>query len=94
MNMKMNISLKPEDLKKLLPLLRQAQPYLVGIALIGVFAYTALVVNAAVNTKASTATIATEPKISFDKGTIDSLKSLQGVPGTVTTGALGGGSPF
>lgn len=94
MNMNLNLSLKPEDLKKLLPILRKAQPYLVGIALIAVFAYTALVVNAAINTKASTATIPAEPKISFDKATIDSLKSLQGVPGTVTTGTLGGGSPF
>jgi len=94
MNMSLNLSLKPQDLKKLLPVLRKAQPYLVGIVMIGVFAYTAWVVNAALNVKPSTATTAAPPKISFDKATIDSLKNLQAVEGTVPTGTLGSGSPF
>lgn len=94
MNLKLNLSLKPEDLKKLLPVLHKATPYIVGLALIGVFAYTALVVNASLNVKPSTATTSPAPKISFDKATIESLKNLTAVQGTVPTGNLGGGSPF
>ncbi len=94
-NMNLNLSLKPEDLAKLLPALKRVQAYLVGAALIAVFAYTAYEVNAALNTQPATAPQALGPSISFDKATITSLKNLSVVQGNVPTGTLGSqSSPF
>jgi len=94
----MNLNFKLDlDYKKLLPMLRMAQPYLVGLALIGVFAYTAYVVNAALNVRpAAPGSISSEPPITikFDKKTINSLKSLKVVQGEVPTGSLGTNNPF
>jgi len=81
MNMNLNLSLKPEDLKKLLPVLRRAQPYIAGAVLIGVFAYTAWIVNAALNVTPSASSTLAEPTLSFDKATIYSLKHVQTVQG-------------
>lgn len=94
MNMNLNLSLKPADLVKLLPVLKRAQAYLVGLVLIGVFAYTAWVVNAALNVQPSAAPT-TGVGITFDKATINSIKGLSVVQGNVPTGTLGGqSSPF
>jgi hypothetical protein len=94
MNMNLNLSLKPADLAKLLPALKQAQGYLVGVVLIAVFAYTAWVVNAALNV-APAAAQAAAPTVTFDKATIQSLKNLSAVQGNVPTGSLGSqSSPF
>ena len=94
----MNMNLKLDlDIKKWLPLLRQLQPYVFGVALVGVFAYTALVVNTALNVKPSAApapTAKTAAKISFDKKTIEALKNLDVVAGTVPAGDLGTNDPF
>ncbi len=73
----MNLNLKLDgDYKKYLPLLRQAQPYIFGLVLIGVFGYTLVQVNAALNVKAAqtTAAATTASKIKFDKSTIDAVK--------------------
>lgn len=97
MNMNLNLSFKPEDLKKVLPILRAAQAYAIGLVLIGVFGYTAYVVNAALNVqpdKANASGVKAVPKITFDKGTIQTLEQLQAVTGDVPTGNLGQSNPF
>lgn len=93
MNLKLDL-----DLKKILPILRTAQPYVFGLVLIGVFAYTAWVVNAALNVKAAE-TVAgggakPAPKIVFDKTTIEAVKNLDVVRGEVPIGDLGKSDPF
>ena len=94
MNTNMNLDL---DFKKLLPVLKRLQPYIFGGGLIAVFAYTAWVVNAALNVQpsATTATVADpSARIVFDKKTIESVKSLQVVEGNVPAGNLGKTDPF
>jgi hypothetical protein len=97
MNMNLSLNLDAESLKKLLPLLWKAQPYIFGALLIGVFAYTAYEVNAAVNVKALPASAISqtgEAKIIFNQTTINSVKNLQPVGGDVPTGTLGSSNPF
>lgn len=92
MNLKLDLNLATA-----LPILRKAQPYVFGLALIGVFGYTAYVVNAALNTQPQTAvpvSTATATKITFDKTTISKLKQLSSVSGDVPTGDLGSSDPF
>lgn len=92
-NLKLNF-----DYKKILSALQRLQPYIFGVALIAVFAYTAYVVNGALNVKPAevTGAAAANPAagIKFDKATIDAVKKLDVVPGTVPTGDLGKGDPF
>lgn len=91
-NMKLDL-----DYKKILPVLRKLQPYIFGVALIAVFGYTAYVVNAALNVQPDTTQAAApDPtaKIVFDKKTIDAVKSLQVVQGTVPAGDFGKTDPF
>lgn len=119
----MNANLKLDlDLKQVLPALRRAQPYIFGLALIGVFAYTSYEVNAALNvqpaagTAAGTTTAApaagatpaaapaasgtaapataAQPKIVFDKPTIEALKKLDVVEATIPAQDLGKNDPF
>ncbi len=94
----MNMNLKLDlDVRKWLPALRMAQPYIFGLALVGVFAYTAVEVNAALNVKIDPAAVTTlnaPAKVSFDKATIDAVKTLDVVQGNVDTGALGTSDPF
>lgn len=93
--MNLSLSLKPEDLKKLLPILRAAQPYIVGLVLIGIFAYTAVFVNAVMNVQpAASSPSSKDQAITFDKTTINALKQLQPVTGEVPKGSLGQSSPF
>jgi len=95
MNLKLNL-----DLKTILPMLRTLQPYIFGLALIGVFGYTAWAVNETLNAKASTAPVAVGPKnpapvkITFDKATIEAVKKLDVVGGEVSSGDLGKSDPF
>jgi len=94
--MKMDLKLDL-DYKKWLPILRQAQPYVFGLLLIGVFAYTALIVNAALNVKANPippVTADAAASIKFDQATIDAIKKLDVVQGNVPTGDLGKSDPF
>ena len=98
--MNLNISFKPEDLKKMLPYVWQVQPYVFGVLLILIFGFTAYEVNSALNVTASTQSTlpSSAAKINFetkaDQATISSLKSLQNVQGTVSTGNLGTANPF
>jgi hypothetical protein len=94
MNMNFKLDL---DYKKWLPILRKAQPYVYGVVLVGVFGYTAVTVNNALDVKpdpaAETAKSAAA-KVSFDKKTIEVLKNLDVVQGTVPTVDLGSSDPF
>lgn len=90
--MKMNIKF---DYKQILSYLRQAEPFLVGVALIGIFAFTAYFVNAALNVKpATTATTAAYAKVTFDKTTVQSIKSINIISGQVPATDLGKSDPF
>lgn len=95
MNMNFKLDL---DIKKWLPILRKVQPYVFGAALVGVFGYTAVTVNKALDVKADptavTATATPAAKVSFDKNTIELLKKLEVVQGTVPTVDLGSSDPF
>jgi hypothetical protein len=96
MNMDLKLNFKPEDLRKVLPVLRVLQPYVVGLLLIGVFGYTAYVVNGVLNVQPGKPAASSKdaPAISFDQKTIDTLKQLQVVTGDVPTGNLGQSNPF
>lgn len=90
MNLKLDF-----DYKKFLPILKQAQPYIIGVVLIGLFGYTAYVVNLALNVKpAETATITAPPKIGFDKKAVEAIKSLNVTSGQVPAADLGTADPF
>jgi hypothetical protein len=92
MNMKFDL-----DFKKLLPMAQKLQPYVFGVLLIAVFGYTAWVVNAALNVQPDTTiSAAADPtaKIKFTKTTIDAVKKLDVVQGSVPTGDLGKSDPF
>ena len=95
MNMNLNLDLKNIKFNPaaLLGWLNRARPLLIGAVLVGVFGYTALVVNSALNvTPAVVATPATG--VSFDKATLNSLNSLTNVPSTVAPTSLGKTDPF
>lgn len=98
MNMNLNLDLSSIDLQKLLPVALKGLPYIFGVAMIGVFGYTAYAVNASLNIKPNPAAVApaaqATPKITFDKSVITSLKALKGVDGNVPTGSLGTSDPF
>ena len=95
MNMNMNLDLKSLKVNPavILPLLKRARAAIVGVVLIGVFGYTAYAVNAALNVTPAVVP-ATPVGISFDKGTLDSLKNLTPVPDTVAPASLGKSDPF
>jgi hypothetical protein len=96
----MNLKFDLSAIKKYLPMLQKAQPYVFGLALIGVFGYTAWVVNGALNVKAAASAPAVDPKqagaakITFDKKTIEAVKKLNVVQGDVPVGDLGKDDPF
>jgi hypothetical protein len=100
MNLNINLSFSPEDLKKLLPYLAKSQAYIFGILLIIAFGYTAYVVNAALNVGPSSVSPlpSQAAKINFDikadQETIQSLKSLSTVQSNISTNNLGTSNPF
>ncbi len=94
MNMKMNLKL---DLSQagLLKLLKQFGPSVLGLSLVALFGYTGWVVNAAFNTKPAETTVTpAQSKIVFDKSAVQTVKSLQVVPGQVAPTAIGTSNPF
>jgi hypothetical protein len=94
MNMNFKLDL---DLKTWLPIAQKLQPYVFGALLVGLFGYTAYVVNVALNVKpieSAVPAVSPATKVSFDKATIDSVKKLEVVQGTVPTGSLGSNNPF
>lgn len=94
MNLNMNLSLKDVKLnpKQLVALLRRAQTLVVGIVLIALFAYTALVVQRAINVKASDVTPV--PVTVYNQTTIDQLKSATAVDSSTPASGIGESSPF
>lgn len=89
MNLKLNL-----NLKQLFPRLSRALPLVVGLALIGVFGYTAWVINGALNLSPGLATSKPQPKITFDKKTIQYVQSLKSVPGQTGVTVVGKTNPF
>lgn len=90
MNMKFTFKINP---KTILPALQRAKPYLIGAFLIGVFGYTAYVVNAALNVNPAPAP-KQAPQVTFDKATITAIKNLNVVSGQVPSGDIGKDNPF
>lgn len=95
MKTNLKLDLNAKTLAAVLPQLRKAQPYVFGLALVAVFAYTAYFINTSINVEsAATQTgIAPLPKITFDKPTTQRLKSLTDVNGDVPLD-LGTDNPF
>lgn len=90
MNMKFKLKLDP---KTIIPILLKVKPYLIGAFLIGVFGYTAYVVNHALNVQPAAA-VKAAPSVTFDKPTITLLRSLDVVSGQVPVGNVGKDNPF
>lgn len=88
--MKIQLKFNP---KTILPALLLAKPFLIGAFLIGVFGYTAIVVNEALNIQPATAT-KTVSTVTFDKPTINAIKNLDVVSGQVPSGTIGKDNPF
>lgn len=88
-NLKLDLKFSPQAI---LTVLAKAERTIVGIGLIGLFGYTAFVVQSATNAKADPVTSAAT--ISFDQKTIDSLKTLTVVNGDTPVGSLGKSDPF
>jgi hypothetical protein len=95
MNMNFKLELNAKTLKAMLPKLRKAQPYLYGLALVGIFAFTGYTLNQAVNVTAASkqSAVAPLPKITFYKNVIDSLQNRNVVNGDVPLN-LGTSDPF
>jgi hypothetical protein len=87
MNPKMNLKLdlNMQTLKSALVVARKAQAAIYGLLLIGVFGYSAYIINAAVNVApASTQTTITAlPKVTFDKATMDTIRNRDKVDSSV-----------
>lgn len=90
MNFKLNLQFKPAAI---IAWLKNAQPYLVGVALIGVFGYTAWSVNQALNTPPAEVAVPAAA-VTFDKTTLASLKALTSVNDQVPSIPLGKSDPF
>ncbi|HEY2003786.1 MAG TPA: hypothetical protein VGH44_01570 [Candidatus Saccharimonadia bacterium] len=95
MNTNMKLELNAETLRALWPGLKKAQPYIYGVLLVGVFGYTAYVLNQAINVQpANTQTVIKSlPKVTFYQDAIDSLSKRTVVNGDVPLN-LGNGNPF
>lgn len=93
MNMKLNLKFDPQALLKVLGPLA---PYIVGLAVVGVFGYTGWVINQAFHVEPNAAAPAASPavKVTFDKQTVEMVKNLHVVPGQVQPTDVGKNDPF
>jgi hypothetical protein len=89
----MNLKL-PTNFKPYLKRLSRLRTPVVGVLLIGIFAYTAFIVNGATNVKSDGVTPSTTPKVSFDKATLKTVSNRTNVSGYTTLGTLGKSDPF
>jgi uncharacterized membrane protein len=82
-NLKVEINMK--SIKEGLAVLRKAQATIYGLILVGVFGYSAFIINAAINVApaATQSTIKALPKVTFDKATMDSLRNRDKVDASV-----------
>lgn len=75
-------------------------PYLLAVAVVGVFGYTGWVINQAFQfddaevAAAAAPSGKTEAKVTFDKKTIETVKNLRVVPGEVQPTDVGKSDPF
>jgi hypothetical protein len=93
MNLKLDLKNIHFDSGATLRVLHRLQPIIIGTMLIGVFGYTAYTVNAALNV-VPTAVPNVPVGVSFNKATLDSLKTLTNVPSTIAPSALVKSDPF
>lgn len=91
MNLKLNWKLNP---RQILAKLSQGLPLIFGVALIGVFGYTAWLINGALNLKPSETTTSAPTAIKFDQPTIQYVQGLKAVPGQTGVTAVGKPNPF
>lgn len=91
--MKMKLAL-PTSIQPYIHSLAKARTALVGLILIGVFGYTAYVVNLASNVRSDATSGTKSTTIIFDKATLKSLSSRDQVPDQTALGALGKPDPF
>lgn len=89
----MNIKL-PTNFKSYLKTLSRLRTALVGVLLIGIFGYTAYIVNAATNVKSDGTTPATSSRIVFDKAILKTVSARTNVSGETNLGTLGKPDPF
>jgi len=88
-NLNLNFKFNPQST---LALLKRSEVTLVGIVLIGLFGYTAIVVERATNVEPDA--VSPSGVMVFDQPTIDSLKTLTIVNGETPLGNLGKTDPF
>ena len=91
MNNNLNLNFKFSS-QAILALLKRSEATLVGLILIGIFGYTAVVIGRATNVQADP--VAPSVVMVFDQPTIDSLKNLTVVNGDTPIGNLGKIDPF
>ncbi len=89
----MNLKL-PHNFRNYFKVLSSLKTALIGIALIGVFGYTAYLVNGATNVKSDSPGAVAGPKITFDKATLKSLANRNNVPDQTPLGTLGKPDPM
>ncbi|MEO7617882.1 MAG: hypothetical protein ABIS59_03495 [Candidatus Saccharibacteria bacterium] len=89
----MNLQL-PTNFKPYLKRLSLLRTPIVGALLIGIFGYTAFVVNLATNVKSDGISATTTPKVGFDKATLKAVSKRTNVSGETALGTLGKSDPF
>lgn len=93
----MSLKLDPQSLMKLA---KPMAPYLLAIAVVGVFGYTGWAINQAFQFDDQKVAAAAAPsgkpeaKVTFDKKTVETVKNLRVVPGEVAPTDLGKTDPF
>jgi hypothetical protein len=94
-NKNLKLELNADTVRAMLPMLRKSLPSVVGLALVGVFGYTAYELNAAINVQpsASQSTLTPLPAVSFSQKVISSLQNRDSVNGTVPVD-LGTNNPY
>jgi hypothetical protein len=95
MSKNLNLNLNVESLRAALPALRKALPSIVGLALVGLFAFTAYELNSLINVQSAStqSTIPPLQKIVFDQKVLSSLQNRSNVNGSVPLN-LGTNNPF
>ncbi len=84
----------PTNIAPLLKKLSQLRTAIVGVLLVGIFGYTAFIVNGVINAKIDKTTTASTTKITFDKSALKALTSRSDVPDQTALGTLGKPDPF
>lgn len=91
MNLKLSL---PTNIKPYLKLLAKSRTALVGLVLVGLFGFTAYIVNTATNVKSDGVSDEKAARIIFDKSAIQAVKTRSQVPDQTVLGTLGKSDPF